>query len=32
MEEEGYCTYLDGTKKVKNSIGRQMRERLAADE
>lgn len=32
MEEEGYRTYIDGAKKVKNSMGRRMLERLAADE
>ncbi|MEJ2634448.1 MAG: ferritin family protein [Calditrichia bacterium] len=32
MEEEGYRTYTDGAKKVHNSLGRRMLERLAQDE
>lgn len=32
MEEEGYKTYTDGAKKIKNSMGKRLLERLAADE
>jgi len=32
MEEEGYKTYSDGAKKIKNSLGRRVMERLAEDE
>ena len=32
MEEEGYRTYTEGAKTVKNSLGRRMLERLAQDE
>lgn len=32
MEEEGYQTYIDGSKKVSNSLGKRMLERLARDE
>ena len=32
MEEEGYQTYIEGAKYVKNSLGKRMLERLARDE
>ena len=32
MEEEGYRTYTEGAKTIKNSLGRRMLERLAQDE
>lgn len=32
MEEEGYKFYSENAKKIKNSLGRKMLERLAADE
>jgi rubrerythrin len=32
MEEEGFHTYTEGAKKVKNSLGKRMLERLARDE
>ncbi len=32
MEEEGFRTYTEGAKKVQNSLGKRMLERLAQDE
>ena len=32
MEDEGYRTYTEGAKTIKNSLGRRMLERLAQDE
>jgi len=32
MEEEGYRTYTEGAKTIKNSLGKRMLERLAQDE
>lgn len=32
MEEEGYQTYIEGAKTIKNSLGKRMLERLARDE
>ena len=32
MEEEGYRTYTEGAKTIKNSMGKRMLERLAKDE
>ncbi|MEJ2048900.1 MAG: ferritin family protein [Calditrichota bacterium] len=32
MEDEGYRTYIDGAKTIKNSLGKRMLERLASDE
>lgn len=32
MEEEGYRTYTEGVKTIKNSLGKRMLERLAQDE
>lgn len=32
MEEEGYRTYTEGAKSIRNSLGKRMLERLAQDE
>jgi rubrerythrin len=32
MEEEGFQTYSEGSKKIQNSLGKRMLERLARDE
>ncbi len=32
LEEKGYAFYMDSAKKVENSLGKRMLERLAADE
>ena len=32
MEDEGYRTYIDGARTIKNSLGKRMLERLANDE